>query len=205
MDDGAEGAEVVQHGTRHVRVDDRDRLWLSRRGVLVYDGEKWHPFSAGLPDVHFSDTRLTYEDSEGNIWVGLWGGGLIFCDPISIQLYDKKDGLPDNEVRRLSEDQEGRIWIGTTGGLACLEDGRDPSGGGRLYCLIYGSRSTRTGLERRPRRTSIQIGRQRNPSDRGDRRGCRNRDVVPRPRRGLNRLHFRGATGTDRSKSLHCD
>ena len=122
VDDGAEGAEVVQHGTRHVRVDDRGRLWLSRRGVLVYDGEEWHPFSAGLPDVQFSDTRLTYEDSEGNIWVGLWGGGLIFCDPISIQLYDKKDGLPDSEVRCLREDQEGRIWIGTTGGLACLED-----------------------------------------------------------------------------------
>ena len=123
-DEGAEGAEVVQHGTRHVRVDDRGRLWLSRRGVLVYDGEEWHPFSAGLPDVHFSDTRLTYEDSEGNIWVGLWGGGLIFCDPVSIQLYDKEDGLPDSEVRCLREDQEGRIWIGTTGGLACLEDDR---------------------------------------------------------------------------------
>ena len=123
-DDGAEGAEVVQHGTRHVRVDDRDRLWLSRRGVLVRDGEEWHPFSAGLPDIHFSDTRLTYEDSEGNIWVGLWGGGLIFCDPISIQLYDKEDGLPDSEVRCLSEDREGRIWIGTTGGLACLEGDR---------------------------------------------------------------------------------
>ena len=122
VDDGAEGAEVVLNGTRHVRVDDRDRLWLSRRGVLVYDGEEWHPFSANLPGVHFSGTRLTYEDSEGNIWVGLWGGGLIFCDPVSIQLYDKKDGLPDSEVRCLREDQEGRIWIGTTGGLACLED-----------------------------------------------------------------------------------
>ncbi len=122
VDDGAEGAEVVLNGTRHVRVDDRDRLWLSRRGVLVYDGEEWHPFSANLPGVHFSGTRLTYEDSEGNIWVGLWGGGLIFCDPISIQLYDKRDGLPDSEVRCLREDQEGRIWIGTTGGLACLED-----------------------------------------------------------------------------------
>ena len=122
--DGAEGAEVVQNGTRHVRVDDRDRLWLGRRGVIVYDGEEWHPFSADLPGVHFSGTRLTYEDSEGNIWVGLWGGGLIFCDPISVQLYDKEDGLPDNEVRQLSEDREGRIWIGTTGGLACLEDGQ---------------------------------------------------------------------------------
>ena len=124
VDAGVEGTEVVQHGTRHVRVDDRGRLWLSRRGVLVYDGKEWHPFSAGLPDVHFSDTRLTYEDSEGNIWVGLWGGGLIFCDPISIQLYDKEDGLPDSEVRCLSEDREGRVWIGTTGGLACLEDDR---------------------------------------------------------------------------------
>ena len=124
VDGGAEGAEVVQHGTRHVRVDDRGRLWLSRRGVLVYDRGEWHPFSAGLPDIHFSDTRLTYEDSEGNIWVGLWGGGLIFCDPISIQLYDKEDGLPDSEIRCLSEDLEGRIWIGTTGGLACLEDSR---------------------------------------------------------------------------------
>ena len=124
VDEGTEGAEVVQHGTRHVRVDDRDQLWLSRRGVLVHDGEEWHPFSAGLPDIHFSDTRLTYEDSEGNIWVGLWGGGLIFCDPISIQLYDKEDGLPDSEVRCLSEDREGRIWIGTTGGLACLEGDR---------------------------------------------------------------------------------
>ncbi len=124
VDAGVEGTEVVQHGTRHVRVDDRGRLWLSRRGVLVYDGKEWHPFSAGLPDVHFSDTRLTYEDSEGNIWVGLWGGGLIFCDPISIQLYDKEDGLPDSEIRCLSEDREGRVWIGTTGGLACLEDGQ---------------------------------------------------------------------------------
>ena len=87
VDDGAEGAEVVQHGTRHVRVDSRDRLWLSRRGVLVYDGEKWHPFSAGLPDVHFSDTRLTYEDSEGNLRDSqgrLWFGtraGLIAYQP----------------------------------------------------------------------------------------------------------------------------
>ena len=120
--DGAEGAEVVLNGTRHVRVDDRDWVWLGRRGVLVYDGEEWHPFSANLPGVHFSGTRLTYEDSEGNIWVGLWGGGLIFCDPISVQLYDKEDGLPDSEVRCLREDQEGRIWIGTTGGLACKED-----------------------------------------------------------------------------------
>ena len=123
-DAAIEGTEAVNHGTRHVRLDDRGWLWMTRRGVLVYDEEEWHLFSAGLPDIHFSDARLTYEDREGNIWVGLWSGGLVFCDPVSVQLYTEADGLPDREVQRLSEDHQGRIWIGTMGGLACLEDGR---------------------------------------------------------------------------------
>ena len=122
-DAAIEGTEAVNHGTRHVRLDDRGWLWMTRRGVLVYDGEEWHSFSAGLPDIHFADARLTYEDREGNIWVGLWSGGLVFCDPVSVQLYTEADGLPDREVQRLSEDHQGRVWIGTMGGLACLEDG----------------------------------------------------------------------------------
>ena len=123
-DAAIEGTEAVNHGTRHVRLDDKGRLWIARQGVLVYDGADWHSFSAGLPDVHFSEARLTYEDREGNIWVGLWGGGLVFCDPVSVQLYTGADGLPDREVHQLREDHQGRIWIGTMGGLACLEDGR---------------------------------------------------------------------------------
>ena len=120
---GVEG-EVKNHGTRHVRADERGWLWLSRRGVVVYDGQEWHPFSASLSDIGFSDTRLTYEDREGNIWIGLWGGGLIFCDPASIRRYTQADGLPDHEVRCLGEDHEGRMWIGTMDGMACMEGGQ---------------------------------------------------------------------------------
>ncbi len=122
--DQAEEAEVIQHGTRHVRLDDRGLLWMTRRGVLVYDGQAWHPFSTRLPDSHFSDTRLTYEDREGNIWLGLWGGGLVFCDPVSVQLYTQADGLPDCEVQCLGEDRAERLWIGTMRGLACREADR---------------------------------------------------------------------------------
>ncbi|MCY4602793.1 MAG: sigma 54-interacting transcriptional regulator [Gemmatimonadetes bacterium] len=118
---GAEGG-VKNHGTRHVRADERGWLWLSRRGVVVYDGQAWYPFSASLSDIDFSDTRLTYEDREGNIWIGLWGGGLIFCDPASIRRYMEADGLPDHEVRCLGEDHEGRMWIGTMDGMACMEE-----------------------------------------------------------------------------------
>ena len=124
MDHEVERGKMVEHGTRHVRRDDRGLLWMARRGVLVYDGQDWHPFSARLPDTHLSDTRLTCEDREGNIWIGLWGGGLLCCDPLSVQLYTQADGLPDSEVRCLDEDGTGRVWIGTMGGLACLEEDR---------------------------------------------------------------------------------
>ena len=119
-----EDGEVVRHGMRDVRLDDRGWLWVARRGVLVYDGQDWRSFSVGLPGFPFADTRLTYEDREGNIWVGLWGGGLVFCDPVRVRRYTEADGLPNCEVRCLEEDWEGRIWIGTAGGLACLEDDR---------------------------------------------------------------------------------
>ena len=119
---GDEG--VVQNGTRHVRADERGWLWLTHRGVICYDGQAWHPFSASLPDVDFSGTRLTYEDREGNIWIGLWGGGLIFCDPSSVRRYMEADGLPDREIRHLGEDHEGRMWIGTMEGMAFMEEGQ---------------------------------------------------------------------------------
>ena len=119
---GDEG--VVEHGTRHVRADERGWLWLTHRGVMVHDGQAWYPFSASLPDIDFSATRLTYEDREGNIWIGLWGGGLVFCDPTSIRRYTETDGLPDREIRCLGEDPRGRVWIGTMGGMACMEEGQ---------------------------------------------------------------------------------
>ncbi|MDE2744047.1 MAG: sigma 54-interacting transcriptional regulator [Gemmatimonadota bacterium] len=112
---------LVQQGTRHIRSDAKGWLWLARRGVICYNGQEGDHFSATLPDIDFSDTRLTYEDREGNIWIGLWGGGLIFCDPASIRLYTKADGLPDREICHLGEDHKGRMWIGTMGGMACME------------------------------------------------------------------------------------
>ena len=119
-----EAGRATQNGVRHVRADNRGQLWLAHRGVVIYDGKEWHHFSASLQDVDFSGTRLTYEDREGNVWIGLWGGGLIFCDPVSVRLYTEADGLPDREVRHLGEDSEGRMWIGTMGGMACMEEGQ---------------------------------------------------------------------------------
>ena len=133
IDVGHKAERAVQQGTRHVRTDARGWVWMVCRGVFCYDGQVWHHFAppdggersafAGLKDIDFSTTRLTYEDREGNVWIGLWGGGLIFCDPSSFRYYTEADGLPDREVGHLGEDAEGRMWIGTMGGMACMEDG----------------------------------------------------------------------------------
>ena len=117
----AEG-QVVEQGVRHIRMDNRGWLWAIHRGILVYDGTDWIRFSIGLTDSDYSDIRLTFEDREGNIWIGLWGGGLIFCDPVSVHRFTEQDGLPDREITGLTQDGDGRIWIGTVGGLACMTD-----------------------------------------------------------------------------------
>ncbi|MCY3735986.1 MAG: sigma 54-interacting transcriptional regulator [Gemmatimonadaceae bacterium] len=119
-----EVAEIVRPGIRHVRVDDRGWLWMARRGVLVHDGQDWYPFSDAFPERDFRSTRLTYEDHEGNIWVGSWGGGLVFVARSGVRRYTEVDGLPGTRVRSLVEDRRGRVWIGTSKGIACHEEDR---------------------------------------------------------------------------------
>ena len=118
----SEVADIVGPGIRHLRLDDRGWLWMVRRGVLVYDGQEWHPFSAGFPDANFENTRLSYEDREGNIWVGSYCSGLVFCHRPCVRRYTEAEGLPHSKVLCLTEDRRSRIWVGTERGTACLEE-----------------------------------------------------------------------------------
>ncbi len=113
-------------GARHIRIDDKGWLWVARaRGLVVYDEQEWHTCWECSPGINLRDNvRLTYEDREGNIWVGLAERGLVFCDPLHLQVYTEAEGLPDRNIRCLAEDGAGRLWIGTPKGLACLENDR---------------------------------------------------------------------------------
>ena len=120
-----DGVEVHRYGARHVRVDSRGWVWVGRRrDVLVYDGQDWHSFARRVPDVEFRQARVTCEDRDGNIWVGMYSCGLVFFHPLSLQAYTESDGLPHPEVRCLNEDGAGRLWIGTEEGVSCFEDDR---------------------------------------------------------------------------------
>ena len=140
----SEVEEIVVPGIRHLRLDDRGWLWMARRGVLVYDGQEWHSFSGRFPDADFRNTRLTYEDREGNIWVGSYAGGLVLCHQPCFQRYTEADGLPHRNVKCLAQDRRGRIWIGTFRGTACLEEEEihSPNAGPQVYAMEVDRRGT---------------------------------------------------------------
>lgn len=112
------GTQSVKQGVRHVRLDRRGRVWLAYRGVWVHEHGSWRRVGSA---VNLSDTRLTYEDLEGNLWVGLWGGGLASLDPAGLERWGTEDGLPDQEVTSLARDAQGRIWAGTMTGVATVD------------------------------------------------------------------------------------
>ena len=144
VDAPSEVAEIVAPGIRHLRLDARGRLWMARRGVLVYDGREWQSFSARFPDADFRNVRLTYEDREGNIWVGSYRSGLVFCHRPCVRRYTEADGLPHNNVTSLTEDRRGRIWIGTLRGTACLEEDeiRSTIAGPKVFAMEVDLRGT---------------------------------------------------------------
>lgn len=62
-----------------------------------------------------------YEDSNKNVWVGTFGGGLNRFEGNGKEIfksYNEKDGLPNNVVKGIIEDDEGFLWLSTNKGLS---------------------------------------------------------------------------------------
>ncbi|MFO7444893.1 MAG: two-component regulator propeller domain-containing protein [Ignavibacteriaceae bacterium] len=81
------------------------------------------------PDNEYSlsDNRVisAFEDKDGNLWFGTYGGGLNMLSaddhdspkPKFIN-YTTRDGLPSNIVYSVQGDNNGNIWVSTDNGLA---------------------------------------------------------------------------------------
>ncbi|MBT8098555.1 MAG: diguanylate cyclase, partial [Gammaproteobacteria bacterium] len=67
--------------------------------------------------------RAVHEDSNGQLWVGTFGGGLARADrktqTVDWFVHDESDvsTLTGNSVSTIYEDNDGRLWVGTTTGL----------------------------------------------------------------------------------------
>src|SRR5581483_1320475 len=64
-------------------------------------------------------------DSRGNMWVGMYGGGLskFGRNDDRPKQYTEKDGLQNMNVYQIVEDATGRIWVSTNTGISSFDRG----------------------------------------------------------------------------------
>ena len=62
-----------------------------------------------------------FQDSNHNLWIGTFGGGLNRYQNGTFEYFDTEKGLSDNFILALEEDKYGNLWIGTNRGLNCFD------------------------------------------------------------------------------------
>lgn len=123
---------------RVITEDHKGRMWVATTdGLMSFDGNfkrtgdiKFETYrdrySSGVTS---NDISTMYKDSNGKIWLGIFGNGLM-C----IKSYDKKhkkpilesftvNGKSGNVITSIVEDKNHCLWIGTENGIASLKQG----------------------------------------------------------------------------------
>jgi len=63
-----------------------------------------------------------YEDKQHSIWLGSYGNGVLYLSPDKkySRVFDKRQGLPSNDVLCIKEDSSGNMWMSTSYGISKL-------------------------------------------------------------------------------------
>lgn len=100
-------------------------IWLgTHSGLARFDGVSFEIFNRwNTPGLMNDRISVLYEDGEGTLWVGTYGGGFSGLRQGGWQAYMTRDGLSNDYVTCLLRDRSGTLWIGTEDGLNRLRDG----------------------------------------------------------------------------------
>ncbi len=109
--------------------DSRGDIWISTvgniKGVLTRWERATGTFHCYTPADGIPEAAPTAfcEDAAGNLWIGLYLGGLLRYSAGRFTPYTHADGVPPGLVRGLYLDHAGRLWVATgEGGVARADD-----------------------------------------------------------------------------------
>ena len=120
--------DIKDNNVKVLFEDTQQNIWIATtKGLFLLSADQQQLQSFNLPKGSNSvNNNANYinciqEDDQGNIWVGLYYGGLSKYDSKKkefVKTYTTKHGLPNNNVVGILEDDAHFLWISTSNGLA---------------------------------------------------------------------------------------
>ncbi|UCH96596.1 MAG: hypothetical protein JSV88_07030, partial [Candidatus Aminicenantes bacterium] len=104
--------------------DQRVLIATRSKGCFLYNGEKVSPFPTEVDD--YLEEKKLYHGirlSSGDYALATLWGGLVIVDARGRlkQIFDKKNGLQDDNVKYVYEDVQGNLWLGLSYGISRIE------------------------------------------------------------------------------------
>ncbi|HVF45200.1 MAG TPA: two-component regulator propeller domain-containing protein, partial [Pyrinomonadaceae bacterium] len=119
-------------------------LWVATQaGLARFDGVRFKVFGKqNEPAFRTDECNVLLEGSDGWLWVGTIGGGLMRYRDGRFETYGRAEGLPTDVINGLYEDREGRLWITSYEALTLFEGGRfktfsTADGGASVYAVPF--------------------------------------------------------------------
>lgn len=116
------------YATTCILVDREEQIWFGKYngGLYRYDpvadsSTMYDLIESGLNSNWVS---TVYEDLDGNIWTGTWGGGIMrLGQDDRTDLFTSENGLPGMKIWSIMQDREGNILVGTHENGLCVYKG----------------------------------------------------------------------------------
>jgi len=101
-------------------------LWIGTTGGLVrFDGAQFLVFNRdNTPALHENSVFCLLAASNGDLWIGTEGGGVVSYHDHAFRWWSTAEGLTNGYIRALRGDSVGRVWIGTDDGLFLWQGGK---------------------------------------------------------------------------------
>ena len=82
-----------------------------------------HITSDTEPALNKEKVNALYEDVEGGLWVGTFGGGVNYLpsNAHDFEIFDRSSGLANENIVAILPDHKGHIWIATYNGICSLD------------------------------------------------------------------------------------